>query len=173
MSSKQVQSPAPAAALDPEHLTAEQIKAIVHLKIRPPASVRNLTYERQLIYLVKQQNQAIAALEADPKIEERAVPRRDADGDLVRDPITHRIQYDVERVPVAEREVERLEGEIQKIRDTYAATLKVGPEARAERQDAEHRYLAQQFGSKDEQAAVPVEARAAAIANFRRVKGWN
>jgi hypothetical protein len=158
--------------LDPEHLTSDQIEAIIHLRVCPPACIRSLTCERQLRYLQKLQNAAIAKLEADPKIEERAIPKRNPDGTLARDKKTGRIVYEVERVPVAEREVEHYEGMLAQVRATYAAQLKVGPEARAARQDAEDRYLTNQFGGKDEQKVVPIAVKAKAIENFRRTRGW-
>lgn len=170
------ENPATSAApdqLDPEALTEAQINAIVHLRLRPPACIRSLTFEAQIRFLKREQDQAVAQLRSNPELEERATPRLNPDGTMARDPKTRRILYDLEHVPVAEKEIERCEDMLNQVRAQYAAQLRVGPEARAARADAEARYLVQQFGSPEEQRAVPRQIIADVSAAFRRLKGWN
>src|SRR5690606_6699819 len=126
--------------LNADRLSSDDIEAIVTLRREPPASCRSLTHERQLRWLGGELAKAIAKLEQSPKIEERAIPKRTADGLLARD--SHgQIEYEVRRVPVAQDEVDRIEALLKATRDAYRAELKIGPRRRAALASAEERFL--------------------------------
>lgn len=152
-------------------LTPAEIDAIATGKQEGKAPFRHLTFERQLKFMRRELDNAVARI---PEWETAEIdkPRRDAAGQYEIDRTTGLVEID--RVRVSKRSVvaRPYVEQINRLQDEYRAWLRVTPEERERRQDELQKALKNHFGDKPGHGLDEAQERTQFARAYQIEKGW-
>lgn len=151
--------------------TEAEITEIVTGKREGKAPYRHLTLERQLKFMRRELDNAVARI---PEWETAEIdkPRRDAAGQYEIDPKTGLVEID--RVRVSKRSVvaRPYVEQINRLQDEYRAFLRVTPDERERRQDELQKALKNAFGDKPAHGLDESRERSDFARAYQIQKGW-